>query len=89
MNPEYIELNSAYPVNLGWRHISVTKIYSDALDFRLIGIAGQEETGTLELGGVLNLDDKVYRLVSVHHRAPDVNKSRRHVAGILSVGQAS
>lgn len=85
MNTSHIELNTAFPVNVGWRHISVTKVHDKSLGFRLIGIAGEEESGTLALGEELKLDGVVYRLISIHHRAPEVPECIRHVAGILSV----
>lgn len=85
MSADHIELNAAYPVNVGWRHISVTEISDDYLGIRLIGIAGEEVTDRLSLGGELTLDGVVYRLISIHHRAPDEVLCRRHVAGILSV----
>jgi len=85
MSTSHIELNTAFPVNLGWRHISVTNVHEKSLDFRLIGIVGKEESGTLNLGEELNLDGVAYRLISVHHRAPETAECVRHIAGILSV----
>lgn len=84
MNTSHIELNSAFPVNLGWRHISVTKLHEKALDFRLIGIVDEEESGTLAIGEELVLDGVTYRLLSIHHKAPEAPKSTRYVVGILS-----
>lgn len=85
MNTSHIELNSAFPVSVGWRHISVTNVHEKSLDFRLIGIVDQEESGTLKIGEEINLDGVAYRLLSVHHKGPDAPKSTRHVVGILSV----
>lgn len=81
----HIELNSAYPVNVGWRHVSVSKILEKSLEIRLIGIVGEEEIRVLPLNGELRLDGIIYRLISIHHKAFDNGRHARHIAGVLAV----
>lgn len=87
----HIELNSAYPVKVGWRHVVVTEILDFALKLTLVGKVGEDETRLLPLGECLHLDGVDYTLISVHHKVLDPEyprKNIRHIAGILSVASA-
>lgn len=85
---QHIELNTAYPVKVGWRYISVREICDDYLHLSLLGKAGESEATVLSVGETLTLDGVDYTLISVHHRVVDEeypNHRPRHTAGILSL----